>query len=66
MHLVVVRSNSPSEGSEGTGDELHNTRKQKKRRSIRNKKKKHTESDSALVISPPWSDSDLGVSPGGM
>ncbi len=58
-----MRSNSPSEGSEGTGDEVHGQKKTtKKRSSFRRKKKKQTESDSALVISPPWSDCDLNTS----
>ena len=61
MYIVPVRSNSPS--SEGTGDEQHTVRKQKKRRSFRReKKKKAHESDSSLVTSPPWSDSEMGGS----
>ena len=67
VYCVSARSQSPSEGSDGTGDETPGHKKQtqhhtKKRRSFRSKKKQTTESDSALIISPPWSDCDLSHS----
>ena len=62
LQSVPVTSNTPSEGSGDTGDELANARKTKKRRSIKSKKKKASIDEGALVISPPWSDSDLTAS----
>ena len=61
-----MRSNSPSEGSEGTGDEAHNQKKPKKKRSFRSKKKKQLDgrdfADPSLVISPHWTDYDFNTS----
>ena len=53
--VSCVLTVSLSEGSEDTGDELQN--RQKKKRSLRSKKKKALQA--SLVASPPWSDSDL-------
>ena len=55
-----MRSNSPSDCSEGTGDEQQSSKKPK-RRSFRTKKKKQLDSETGQVASPPWSDSDLGL-----
>ena len=60
-HCVSV---SLSEGSEETGDERQNQHKQKKKRSLRSKKKKQA-LQTSLVTSPPWSDSDLLTLPTG-
>ncbi|XP_071104673.1 rho GTPase-activating protein 190-like isoform X3 [Haliotis cracherodii] len=61
-----VRSNSPSEGSEGTGDELQGRRKEKKRRSFRRQKGFVVSQSPGRAISPPMSDSDhiVGSPPG--
>ncbi|XP_067656083.1 rho GTPase-activating protein 190-like isoform X7 [Haliotis asinina] len=61
-----VRSNSPSEGSEGTGDECPGRRKEKKRRSFRRQKGFVVSQSPGRAISPPMSDSDhiVGSPPG--
>ncbi|XP_067656082.1 rho GTPase-activating protein 190-like isoform X6 [Haliotis asinina] len=60
------RSNSPSEGSEGTGDECPGRRKEKKRRSFRRQKGFVVSQSPGRAISPPMSDSDhiVGSPPG--
>ncbi|XP_064634058.1 rho GTPase-activating protein 190-like isoform X4 [Lineus longissimus] len=54
-----VRSNSPSEGSEGTEGDDH-PKKPVRRRSLKDKRKKKISGEfSGLTISPPLSDNDL-------
>lgn len=51
-----MRDYSPSEGSDGTNEEPAAVQKQKKKRSLRSKKKSATlEHD----VQPPWMDSDV-------
>ena len=57
-----MRANSPSEGSEGTGDEFTGAKKVKKRRSFRTKKKKPVEFH-LDPSSPPFSDTDIACAP---
>ncbi|XP_036360139.1 rho GTPase-activating protein 190 isoform X10 [Octopus sinensis] len=57
---VPVRSQSPSDGSEGTGDELLVRRKP---RSFKKKCRSPTMESSTCIVSPPLSDSDNVGSP---
>lgn len=58
--LLPVRSQSPSDGSEGTGDELLVRRKP---RSFKKKCRSPTMESSTCIVSPPLSDSDNVGSP---
>ncbi|XP_050409966.1 rho GTPase-activating protein 190 isoform X3 [Patella vulgata] len=57
-----VRSNSPSEGSEGTGDELATTKKPVKRKSFKHKGR-YTSFGVPKIFSPPDLDYQIGSPP---
>lgn len=66
MFLISDRSNSPSEGSEGTGDDtIAILKKQRKRRSMKKGRSPGSSEGSRGAFSPQYSDDNFPGSPHG-
>ena len=67
MVRISDRSNSPSEGSEGTGDDTRAIIKPRKRRSLKTKKGRSPggSESSRGAFSPQYTDEDFAGSPPG-